>query len=181
LYSLAYTNSTEEERYLTAIQNEQLSLQTLIREQDVSLSLNVSCLNAHFKVLYTPTEYDVSRDTTSQLRSLALRTDSRKNRQEQPELDDLQPMVIIDMREFNSELPTVIYKRGIDLLAATLEVGDYVLSPDICVERKALDDLAQSLTNGRIFKQVEQVSLDCFVKYSEISDASSLQEIRAPN
>jgi DNA excision repair protein ERCC-4 len=69
-------------------------------------------------------------------------------------------MVIIDMREFNSELPTVIYKRGIDLLAATLEVGDYVLSPDICVERKALDDLAQSLTNGRIFKQVEQVFLN---------------------
>jgi DNA excision repair protein ERCC-4 len=63
------------------------------------------------------------------------------------------------MREFNSELPTVIYKRGIDLQPATLEVGDYVLSPTICVERKALDDLAQSLTSGRIFKQIEQVRL----------------------
>lgn len=61
------------------------------------------------------------------------------------------------MREFNSELPTVLYRRGIDLVAATLEVGDYVLSPQICVERKALDDLAQSLTNGRVFKQTEQV------------------------
>lgn len=62
------------------------------------------------------------------------------------------------MREFNSELPTVIYKRGIDLLPATLEVGDYILSPRICIERKALDDLSQSLVNGRIFKQAEQVS-----------------------
>lgn len=61
------------------------------------------------------------------------------------------------MREFNSELPTVIYKRGIDLQPATLEVGDYILSPTICIERKALDDLTQSLTNGRIFKQAEQV------------------------
>jgi ERCC4-type nuclease len=62
------------------------------------------------------------------------------------------------MREFNSELPTVLYKRGIDLVAATLEVGDYVLSPNVCVERKALDDLTQSLNSGRVFKQVEQVS-----------------------
>jgi len=61
------------------------------------------------------------------------------------------------MREFNSELPTVLYRRGVDLQAATLEVGDYILSPDICCERKSLDDLAQSLANGRLFKQVEQV------------------------
>lgn len=61
------------------------------------------------------------------------------------------------MREFNAELPTVLYKNGIDLIAATLEVGDYILSPNFCIERKALDDLAQSLNNGRVFKQIEQV------------------------
>lgn len=61
------------------------------------------------------------------------------------------------MREFQSELPTVLYKRGIDLLPATIEVGDYILSPNIAVERKALDDLTQSLHSGRIFKQIEQV------------------------
>lgn len=63
----------------------------------------------------------------------------------------------MDMREFNSELPTVLYRRGVELEPATLEVGDYILSSDICVERKALDDLAQSLNNGRVFKQIEQV------------------------
>ena len=62
------------------------------------------------------------------------------------------------MREFMSELPTVVYKRGIDLQPVTLEVGDYVLSPTVAVERKALDDLSQSLTSGRAFKQIEQVS-----------------------
>lgn len=61
------------------------------------------------------------------------------------------------MREFQSELPTVLYKRGIDLMPATIEVGDYILSPNIAVERKALDDLTQSLHSGRIFKQIEQV------------------------
>lgn len=61
------------------------------------------------------------------------------------------------MREFNAELPTVLYKNGIDLVAATLEVGDYILSEKVCVERKALDDLTQSLNSGRVFKQIEQV------------------------
>jgi len=44
-------------------------------------------------------------------------------------------------------------------MAAMLEVGDYILSPDICCERKSPDDLTQSLLSGRIFKQVEQVLL----------------------
>lgn len=64
------------------------------------------------------------------------------------------------MREFNCELPTILYKRGIDLVPATLEVGDYILAPDVAVERKALDDLVQSLHSGRIFKQIEQVNFN---------------------
>ncbi|KAI6198278.1 ERCC4 domain-containing protein [Aphelenchoides fujianensis] len=142
LFALNYSNSTEEERYLTAMQNEQLALETLIKDQGA---------------LYVPTEYEVGRESTSSLRTFTLQTDSRRNRREQPDADEAPPMVIIDMREFNSELPTVVYKRGIDLHPAQLEVGDYVLSPSVCVERKALDDLAQSLNNGRVFKQVEQM------------------------
>ncbi|KAI6172184.1 ERCC4 domain-containing protein [Aphelenchoides besseyi] len=142
LFSLTYANSTEEERYLTSMRSEQNALETLIKDQGA---------------LYVPAEYDVTRESTSSLRTLTLQTDSRQNRQPEPEVEELQPMVIIDVREFNSELPTVIYKRGIDLQPATLEVGDYVLSPSVCVERKALDDLAQSLVNGRVFKQVEQM------------------------
>ena len=41
--------------------------------------------------------------------------------------------VIVDMREFRSELPSLIWKRGIDIEPVTLEVGDYILTPEICV------------------------------------------------
>ena len=34
------------------------------------------------------------------------------------------------------------------------QVGDYVLSPDICVERKAVPDLISSLNSGRLYNQV---------------------------
>nr|XP_054765207.1 DNA repair endonuclease XPF-like [Lytechinus pictus] len=64
-----------------------------------------------------------------------------------------QKKVIVDMREFRSELPSLIHKRGIDIEPVTLEVGDYILTPDICVERKSISDLIGSLASGRLYNQ----------------------------
>lgn len=57
------------------------------------------------------------------------------------------------MREFRSDLPFLVHKLNIDLVPATLEVGDYILTPDICVERKSVSDLIGSLNNGRLYTQ----------------------------
>lgn len=62
------------------------------------------------------------------------------------------------MREFRSELPSLIWKRGIDIEPVTLEVGDYILTPDICVERKSVSDLIGSLNNGRLYQQALQMT-----------------------
>jgi len=62
--------------------------------------------------------------------------------------------VIVDMREFRSSLPFFLYQRGMRVIPATLEVGDYVLAPDICVERKSLSDLIGSFASGRLFNQM---------------------------
>jgi DNA excision repair protein ERCC-4 len=35
-----------------------------------------------------------------------------------------------------------------------LQVGDYILSPEMCVERKTLSDLRQSFISGRLYQQV---------------------------
>jgi DNA excision repair protein ERCC-4 len=63
------------------------------------------------------------------------------------------PKVIVDMREFRSELPSILHKRGFLIEPVTLEVGDYVLTPTICVERKSINDLIESLSNGRLYNQ----------------------------
>ena len=34
-----------------------------------------------------------------------------------------------------------------------LQVGDYVLTPDVCVERKSVGDLIGSLNSGRLYTQ----------------------------
>jgi ERCC4-type nuclease len=59
------------------------------------------------------------------------------------------------MREFMSSLPNVLHQKGIRIIPVTLEVGDYVLSPLICVERKSISDLFQSFASGRLYNQVE--------------------------
>lgn len=64
----------------------------------------------------------------------------------------------MDLREFRSELPSLIHRRGIDIEPVTLEVGDYILTPDICVERKSISDLIGSLNNGRLYTQCVSMS-----------------------
>jgi len=49
----------------------------------------------------------------------------------------------------------MLHLHGLDVKPVTLEVGDYVLSPEVCVERKAISDLIQSLGSGRLFNQAE--------------------------
>lgn len=78
-------------------------------------------------------------------------TDTRKAGGQ--ERNGTQPSIVVDMREFRSELPSLIHRRGIDIEPVTLEVGDYILTPELCVERKSVSDLIGSLHSGRLYSQ----------------------------
>ena len=65
------------------------------------------------------------------------------------------PVVVVDVREFRSALPNMLHLHGIEVRPVTLEIGDYILSAEVCVERKAIPDLVQSLASGRLFNQAE--------------------------
>lgn len=58
--------------------------------------------------------------------------------------------VIVDMREFRSTLPSLLHASNLIVIPATLTVGDYILTPEICVERKSLSDLISSFNSGRL-------------------------------
>lgn len=62
----------------------------------------------------------------------------------------LMEKIIVDIREMGAVLPSLIDYAGIKVIPATLTVGDYILSPKMCVERKALPDLESSFINGRL-------------------------------
>ena len=65
------------------------------------------------------------------------------------------PRVVVDVREFRSSLPSLLHGRIMVVVPCMLTVGDYVLSPNICIERKSVRDLISSFKNGRLFNQAE--------------------------
>jgi DNA excision repair protein ERCC-4 len=66
-----------------------------------------------------------------------------------------QPLVVVDVREFRSSLPSLLHGRSMVVIPVTLTVADYVLSPTICIERKSIRDLISSFKSGRLFNQAE--------------------------
>lgn len=65
--------------------------------------------------------------------------------------------VIVDVREFRLSLPNLIYRAGMTVVPCMITVGDYVVSPKICIERKAIPDLIASFKSGRLYTQCEQM------------------------
>ncbi|XP_029432485.1 DNA repair endonuclease XPF isoform X2 [Rhinatrema bivittatum] len=145
VYFLIYGGSTEEQRYLTTLRKEKEAFEQLIREK-------ASMVVPEEREGRDESNLDLKRDATPANAS----TDTRKaGGQEQRAV---QQTIIVDMREFRSELPSLIHRRGIDIEPVTLEVGDYILTPDICVERKSVSDLIGSLNNGRLYTQCISMS-----------------------
>ena len=64
----------------------------------------------------------------------------------------------MDTREFRAALPSILHAKGIELVPMTLEVGDYILSPQIAVERKSIPDLFGSFASGRLYTQCDAMT-----------------------
>lgn len=73
----------------------------------------------------------------------------------EPEDDDV-AIIHVDNRELDSEVPPFLNKRdGVEVNLMTLDVGDYVLSDRVGVERKSMEDFLDTLTGDRdMFEQL---------------------------
>ncbi|XP_076352632.1 DNA repair endonuclease XPF-like [Tachypleus tridentatus] len=138
VYLLMYQGSAEEQRYLTALRKEKEALNYSRRKENlsfVSVVVPEDCLGM------TPANQTIN-------------TGNAEGAIHFP----CQQKVIVDLREFRSDLPSLIHRRGIEVEPITLEVGDYILTPEMCVERKSLNDLIGSLNNGRLYSQTQAMS-----------------------
>jgi len=68
----------------------------------------------------------------------------------------MQPL-LVDNREINSDIPRLLTNMGINIQYRQLEVGDYVLSATVAIERKSIQDFITSLYDGRLFKQTKAI------------------------
>ncbi|XP_077981125.1 DNA repair endonuclease XPF-like [Glandiceps talaboti] len=141
VYFLVYSGSTEEQRYLTSLRKEMDVFEHLISEKST---------------MVIPEDIDDKADSTIDS-GLTANVDSSRKAGGQ-EVEQVKHKILVDLREFRSELPSLIHKRGIDIEPITLEVGDYILTPEMCVERKSISDLIGSLNSGRLYNQCTAMS-----------------------
>ncbi|KAH9487436.1 DNA repair protein rad16 [Psilocybe cubensis] len=140
VYHMVYANSSEEHKYLAGIRREKDAFERLIKERG--------------SMLITLVEDRRSDNSDSMIKTISSRLAGGRR-----ELNKEPSRVVVDMREFRSTLPSLLHASGLQVIPATLTVGDYILTPDICVERKSLSDLKTSFNNGRLYTQCEMMSL----------------------
>lgn len=66
--------------------------------------------------------------------------------------------VVVDERERASGVPDELSKLNVRVYFSKLPVGDYVLTPEIAVERKTVQDLLSSVYDSRLFYQAAGIS-----------------------
>ncbi|KAF2017426.1 DNA repair endonuclease XPF, partial [Aaosphaeria arxii CBS 175.79] len=138
VFFMYYGGSVEEQRYLSAVRREKDAFTRLIRERgNMALTISTSNLDPQESFLRT-----INTRIAGGGRLIAT---------EQP------PRVVVDVREFRSSLPSLLHGRSIVVVPCMLTVGDYVLTPHICIERKSVRDLIGSFSNGRLYNQVESM------------------------
>jgi DNA excision repair protein ERCC-4 len=144
IYFMLYDESAEQQTYLSVIQREKKSFETLIHQKaHLMLPASVYDVPYHVKAAQQQTpQYSMDTRTTA----------NRTTRLAKPGVK-----VVVDVREFRSALPSMLHKDGLLVQPVTLEIGDYILSPQICVERKSISDLFGSLNSGRLFNQAESM------------------------
>ncbi|KAI4233380.1 MAG: hypothetical protein L6R40_007106 [Gallowayella cf. fulva] len=139
VYFMYYGSSVEEQRYLSAVRKEKDAFTRLIKEKgNMAITLTLD------GVAPTDPQEQFLRTVNTRIAG-----GGRLAATAEP------PRVVVDVREFRSSLPSLLHGRSMVVVPCMLTVGDYVLTPTICIERKSVRDLISSFKNGRLFNQAE--------------------------
>ncbi|OIW30996.1 DNA repair protein [Coniochaeta ligniaria NRRL 30616] len=138
-YFMYYGGSVEEQHYLYTVRREKDAFTRLIKER------------ASMSIVMTTDAHGIEDPQEAFLRTINTRIagGGRLAATAQP------PRVVVDVREFRSSLPSLLHGRSMVIVPCMLTVGDYVLSPNIVVERKSVGDLISSFKDGRLYNQCE--------------------------
>ncbi|GAA5943954.1 ssDNA endodeoxyribonuclease RAD1 [Sporobolomyces koalae] len=137
IYFLVYKDSIEEQKYLSSIRKEKDAFVRLIQEK--------GSMAIPHEAEYRPSDEDAE----------VLRTFS-SSRIGGAKGVSAEPMkVIVDIREFRSSLPGLLHAGKFEVVPVTLSIGDYIITPDMSVERKSIPDLISSFNSGRLYQQCE--------------------------
>lgn len=148
VYFMYYSDSVEEQGHLVSIRKEKDAFTKLIREN--------SMLAHHFEADEDLSHYKNLAERKVKLNKLR-RITTRVAGGQAALADFTQDVVIVDTREFSAALPGLLYRYGVRVVPCMLTVGDYVITPDVCIERKSIADLIGSIQNHRLFAQCKKM------------------------
>lgn len=139
VYFMYYGGSVEEQKYLSSVRREKDAFTKVIKER------------ATMSLVITTDAHGMEDPQEAFLRTVNTRIagGGRLAATAEP------PRVVVDVREFRSSLPSLLHGRSMVIVPCMLTVGDYILSPNICVERKSVNDLISSFKDGRLYNQAE--------------------------
>ena len=66
--------------------------------------------------------------------------------------------IYVDEREKSSRIPDMLKAMGLTVIFKLLPIADYVVSDNIAIERKRIDDFVSSVFDGRLFDQARRLS-----------------------
>ena len=165
LYVMIYSNSLEHDKYLATLKQEQdvftqlVNQKAKLADEDAAMQADIvskdlvpsSVAHSDRRGGGAPSLV-LGGGILTTLMSSASSSNSTFSEQLQEEL------VIVDTREFRSKLPGMLHQHGITIKPQTLVIADYILSPDIAVERKSIPDLKQSFRTGHLYNQIENLT-----------------------
>ncbi|MCW1301347.1 MAG: ERCC4 domain-containing protein [Candidatus Nanoarchaeia archaeon] len=64
--------------------------------------------------------------------------------------------ILVDVRE-DEEIKAKLRELGARLIEKSLDVGDFIVSEEVCIERKSWEDFLRSIWDKRLFSQVEKM------------------------
>jgi len=73
--------------------------------------------------------------------------------------EELKLTIFVDPRETRAGIARFLEKAGVDLKLQNLDIGDYIVSDKVCIERKTVTDFLDSLINKRrnLFEQINRM------------------------
>ena len=89
-------------------------------------------------------------------------------------------VVYVDEREKSSRVPSLLSSMGVTVIYKALDVGDYIVSERIGIERKSANDFVKSIVDGRLFDQARRLR-EVFEKPVMIIEGSLSKALKAFN
>lgn len=83
--------------------------------------------------------------------------------------------IFVDEKESRTSIADILTELGAIVRVKTLPVGDFIISERAVIERKSRSDFESSITDGRLFKQAENM-IDNFEKCIVIIEGEEFEE-----